>query len=428
MSELDEQEAEFARRLARLPLDDGPRDAHRDELRERFLAGCESSTSQAPAGRIRPILFQGRALMRRPLVRLTALAAACLVVAIAWLFLPGQQSTAAAFNAFAAAIVDARSAKFQMVVSIEGQPKQTAQAYFLSPGRLRQEIGNIVSVIDMRSGKFMTINPLDKSVTVMNMKGRQHNGPLDLFEQMRELLAKNRDAAVPGYEALGEREIGGRRTLGFRCASPLGTATMWGDPATGLPVEIISTFSGVPTTEVTMTDFTLNSGVPESLFAMTPPEGYKLRSFDIDASPFTEADLLKALDIASKLNDGKFPEALDTASVMKAMTGSLLKDARGGQKPSEETMKQLMESSVSIGRGISYVLEMPATADAHYAGKGVQRDTPDRPILWFKPKGQEKYRVIYADLSVRDADRAPQVADAVPVRMPAAKQKAKQGG
>ena len=30
-------------------------------------------------------------------------------------------------------------------------------------------------------------------------------------------------------------------------------------------------------------------------------------------------------------------------------------------------------------------------------------DTPDRPIFWYKPTGADKYRVIYADLSVKEA-------------------------
>ena len=40
--------------------------------------------------------------------------------------------------------------------------------------------------------------------------------------------------------------------------------------------------------------------------------------------------------------------------------------------------------------------------DRHYAGGGVKIGTPDRPILWYKPTGAEKYRVIYADLSVKE--------------------------
>ena len=40
--------------------------------------------------------------------------------------------------------------------------------------------------------------------------------------------------------------------------------------------------------------------------------------------------------------------------------------------------------------------------DRHYVGAGVKLGTPNRPILWYKPSGAEKYRVIYADLSVKE--------------------------
>ena len=39
---------------------------------------------------------------------------------------------------------------------------------------------------------------------------------------------------------------------------------------------------------------------------------------------------------------------------------------------------------------------------SHYTGKGVKLGTPNRPILWYKPTGAENYRVIYADLSVKE--------------------------
>ena len=54
-------------------------------------------------------------------------------------------------------------------------------------------------------------------------------------------------------------------------------------------------------------------------------------------------------------------------------------------------------------------MTLPEAADAHYAGKGVKRESRDRPIFWYKPEGAKKYRVIYADLSTHDADAAPQV-------------------
>ena len=45
--------------------------------------------------------------------------------------------------------------------------------------------------------------------------------------------------------------------------------------------------------------------------------------------------------------------------------------------------------------------------DAHYAGTNVKIDTPNRPIFWYKRGNSDEYRVIYADLSIRDAVEAP---------------------
>ncbi|HTU26321.1 MAG TPA: DUF1559 domain-containing protein, partial [Pirellulales bacterium] len=57
-------------------------------------------------------------------------------------------------------------------------------------------------------------------------------------------------------------------------------------------------------------------------------------------------------------------------------------------------------------------------ADAHYAGKGIRRNEPDRPIFWYKPEGSDKYRVIYATLAIRNATTPPDVPGAVRVEMP----------
>ncbi|MBN2294136.1 MAG: hypothetical protein JXM70_17045 [Pirellulales bacterium] len=45
---------------------------------------------------------------------------------------------------------------------------------------------------------------------------------------------------------------------------------------------------------------------------------------------------------------------------------------------------------------------LPPQADAHYAGKGVSFGTADTPIFWYRPKNAKKFRVIYADLSVKE--------------------------
>jgi hypothetical protein len=53
----------------------------------------------------------------------------------------------------------------------------------------------------------------------------------------------------------------------------------------------------------------------------------------------------------------------------------------------------------------------------------VKRDTPDTPIFWYRPKDAKTYRIIYADLSVREADAPPSVPNAQPVWAEAAPEK-----
>ncbi len=53
-------------------------------------------------------------------------------------------------------------------------------------------------------------------------------------------------------------------------------------------------------------------------------------------------------------------------------------------------------------RGMTFYIRLKPKNDPHYIGGGVKLGTPDCPILWYKPTDAEKYRVIYADLSVKD--------------------------
>lgn len=68
---------------------------------------------------------------------------------------------------------------------------------------------------------------------------------------------------------------------------------------------------------------------------------------------------------------------------------------------------------MKIARGFQFVLMLPNEADAHYARAGAKYGDAQRAVLWYKPTGSDKYRVIYADLSVQETNEMPSVADAV---------------
>ena len=67
-------------------------------------------------------------------------------------------------------------------------------------------------------------------------------------------------------------------------------------------------------------------------------------------------------------------------------------------------------------RGISFAFEqLPREPDAHYAGKGVKVGAAGTPVFWYRAGDAKKYRIIDADLSVREADTAPSALSAQPL-------------
>ncbi|MBI2479772.1 MAG: hypothetical protein HYV60_14400, partial [Planctomycetia bacterium] len=198
-----------------------------------------------------------------------------------------------------------------------------------------------------------------------------------------------------------------------------------------------------------------------------------VRNAKTDVSPPEEKDLVEMFREYSKLSDGAFPDSLDfltTATIFGKKAGlrmsiqKMWEDfAPGKRKPNEEQMRKLEELVLKltegkpneeqtkeiaeqikeyietqtqktaeggevqaqeteevrqarfneilqrVQRGLSFALRLSPNADAHYVGKGVSFGAADVPIFWYRPKDSKNYRVIYADLSVRDSDTPPNV-------------------
>jgi len=414
MAEFDKQESEFQRLLQGLPFADAARSEQREELRERVLAQFEQARLTAQN---RPWWIhaykKGIDIMRRPIPRLIA-ASICFAVLAAWLLLPGQQSTAHAFHRLADAIAQAKTAKFQMEVTVEGQPKKTFQTWFQAPGQYRQEVDQLVNVSDLAAGKIMTLIPTEKKVMVLNLKGSpQDKAKNNFFEQMRRLLADERNADEKKFENLGEKEIDGKKAVGFRLDTPMGKVTLWGDPQSSFPVRIEYAYRGLPATSVVMTHFQMNPELKPALFDMTPPAGYKIQSLDVDGSEPREIDVIQAFKACADIS-GDFPDTVDTVGITKLIVNYTINQLQKEDKkqPSDEQMQKIMNASIKIGRGFQFILQLPPDAEATYAGKGVKHGAKDTPIFWYRPAGRAHFLVLDAELVMHDRETAPQVAGA----------------
>jgi hypothetical protein len=139
---------------------------------------------------------------------------------------------------------------------------------------------------------------------------------------------------------------------------------------------------------------------------------------DADAPPNVpvagpEEDLVDALRYYTELSGGPFPDSADEEAFGQVLVVLMKKfHLQKGQAPSAKQMPEVLEAGVKIQPGIAFLKELPSKADAHYAGKGVSLGAADKPIFWYRPKDSKKYRVIYDDLLVRDADAPPNVPNA----------------
>jgi hypothetical protein len=105
---------------------------------------------------------------------------------------------------------------------------------------------------------------------------------------------------------------------------------------------------------------------------------------------------------------------LDINSISPMVAIKQLPPGEGYERPSAKHLQEVTRALTRFQPGMNFTASLPPEADAHYAGRGVSLGAADKPIFWYRPKDAKTYRVIYADLSVRDADMPPSVSGAQP--------------
>ncbi|MGA2071233.1 MAG: hypothetical protein ABSG97_07770, partial [Sedimentisphaerales bacterium] len=128
---------------------------------------------------------------------------------------------------------------------------------------------------------------------------------------------------------------------------------------------------------------------------MTPPEGYRPSELKSDAfaSAATEDMFIEFMRLWSSLTvDGTFPPvATPTPKVIVDM-------GQQGKLKGDWNMPVM----IRMTNGMLFVYRLPQSSNWRYMGENVKFGTPDKPIFWYRPAGSQMYRVIYADLTVRE--------------------------
>jgi outer membrane lipoprotein-sorting protein len=419
-----------------------------------------------PAETIAPVTVGGRnadvvpmTLKRtRTMKRIAKLAmAASILVAlgsfISW-FVIGGGSTNIAFADVAKALDNLRTATYsstmEMKNPIDGTTTTTTmKCFFLAPSRERVETsvstsvtkdqGSSIIILDHSAMKGLTLAPKQRLATTIDLsKLNKQPGASNPFEMVRQLVREGTSSTGENVESLGKKVIDGREAIGFRIQGNMADQTFWADPQTARLVRIEMDFPDGSGHGV-MSNFRYDMDLDPSLFSLEPPAGYTVNN--MDAKMPVEDDLVNVLRLVAEHNDGTFPDAIGMTNKeflhaiqasAKSETEKFLKEpateklleelkAQYGEGTDEFTqawIKAMMPFTQKLSQknmqGMTFYNVLTSANDSHYVGKGVKLDTPDRPIFWYKPTGADKYRVMYADLSVKEmtADEVKQLPEA----------------
>jgi outer membrane lipoprotein-sorting protein len=387
-----------------------------------------------------------RKMKRIAKIAVAATAVVGMGIIVSWVVIGGG-STSLALAEVAKALDSLRSATYEETVEVKNPidgKRNTfrSKSMFLAPSRQRSEIsmpmgpggkmGNSIMIMDLQAMKALSLLPEQKQAVKADLSKikRSRSDPSNMFEMVRQLVREGNGGGGGKAESLGKKEIDGRMAVGFRTRSNMADMTIWADPETARPIRIELYMPSYDSHGV-MSNFCYDVALDPTLFSLEPPAGYTVIS-NMQAAMPVEQDLIDVLRLIAKHNNGVFPsvigmskeymEALQAESkeeadkllempeaqeLMKKLKAKYGKDQSGYMK---EWMQEWMKMSGSLvqkhtlkaQQGPMFYMMLKPENDSHYAGKGVKLGTPDRPIFWYKPTGAEKYRVIYADLSIKE--------------------------
>lgn len=340
--------------------------------------------------------------------------AATVIVTCAIWFIQSAATPVLALDLLIENLMQAKSARYVTNVTVEGHSPQKMKGFYLAPTHMREESDGGITIIDWADGKSLSLDPKTKRATEFSLKSlpdELKNSMKDgnWFEGMRQALRVATKDPTAKVQSLGEKQFDGTVLVGIRIETPGMPMTVWCNPETQLPVRLESTLTGPPKTEIVMTNFEFDVELDKSMFSVEVPKGYTVANVNVDLSPPSESELITALRMCTEVSNGEFPSGFDAFSMGKYAATYVHKK---GLNKKAETVEQQQEV-IKIARGFQFVLMLPKEADAHYARAGAKYGDAERAVLWYKPTGSDKYRVIFADLTVREANEMPTVADAI---------------
>ena len=355
-----------------------------------------------------------RTIMKNPVTKLAAAAVIIIAVLIGtYYFGDSVNITGSAYAEVIKRLHNARTMTYtvETTTGIEYMPSMKMEIAFKEPGYMRFAMaGGYVSIVDSIRGKGLTILPPKKQFIEIEMSNLQN----DPAQQNINVIEKLRSLPERADEQLGTREIDGREVKGFRITEEGLINSVWIDIQTRQLVLVEMEFLNAPGMSGTMSDFQFDVELDDSLFNITPPDGYTRLDVQVDTDEVSEQNLIEFLRMwTTWVKDGRFPPTLDPTKLAKYS----MEMVKNGQFINEGQIseEQQYEKSLKMTYGLMFLLKMSPDSNWRYAGENVKFGEAGTAIFWYRPEGSQTYRVIYGDLNVKDVAQEDILVDKIDV-------------
>lgn len=357
-----------------------------ESAKEAVLAVANKETTSAVAKATAALELIRRTIMNSKRFRLVA-AAVIVIAAIIGLapFLGGTVT----FAKVVKPILNARTVVFDLVLG--NDETSPVMHEVVSGSRIRRTISNmpaLVMILDLDNKKMLALDTHGKTAGYVDL-GEVGDKTQNYIEAVRKIIVELQNGL--DIEKLPERQIDGKKAIGFKGGNAREKLTIWADPKTALPIRIELEIGQMC---IIFKNFEFDPQIEE--ISMDVPPGYTLDEAQFDLSNATEQDLAESLRIwAEIILDGTFPDAIGTDHFMKQVA------VLGHKIPQLDIPDSEKEQlGFKFGKGMIFLQKFEFGGKWRYVGKGVKLGDAEKPIFWYQPEGSEKYRVIYGDLRV----------------------------